>query len=65
MNERDYKIGDQMQLNEFDMTTGRYTGRSALVDILYITDNITPCAMSSTVLKKGFGILSIKLAGAQ
>lgn len=60
MNERDYKIGDQILLQEFDHTTGRYTGDELLVEITYITDNMTPCAFSSAVLQKGFGILSIK-----
>lgn len=61
MTERDYKVGDQMKLREFDMSTGQYTGRWALVRITYITDKQVPCAFSSAVLDRDFGILSIKL----
>lgn len=61
MRERDYEVGDQMILQEFDMAKGQYTGRWARVEITYITDRMTPCALSSTVLDKDFGILSIKL----
>lgn len=61
MRERDYEVGDQMILQEFDMAKGEYTGRWARVEITYITDRMTPCAMSSTVLDRNHGILSIKL----
>jgi hypothetical protein len=61
MRERDYKKGDQMILREFDMSTGKYTNRWARVEITYITDKQVPCAFSSAVLDRDFGILSIKL----
>ena len=61
MTERDYKVGDQLHFQEFDQTTGRYTGREALFEITYITDNRTPCAMSSCALDKKYGVLSIRL----
>lgn len=61
MRERDYKVGDLLILNEFDMTTGNYTGRKAEVEITYITDKMTPCAFSSSVLDRSFGILSVDL----
>jgi Domain of unknown function (DUF3850) len=60
MTERDYKVGDHMHFQEFDQTTGKYTGREALFQITYITDNRTPCAMSSCALEKKYGVLSIK-----
>ena len=61
MTERDYKVGDYMRFQEFDQTTGKYTGREALFEITYITDRTTPCAMSSCALDKKYGVLSIKL----
>ena len=61
MTERDYKVGDTMGLRRYDMGKGEYTGEKATVLITYITDNKTPCAFSSAVLDKKFGILSVKL----
>ena len=60
MTERDYKVGDTMTLRRFDQTNGTYTGEQVKVEITYITDNKTPCAFSSAILDKRFGILSIK-----
>jgi hypothetical protein len=60
MTERDYKVGDIMLLEEFDPSTGEYTGRTALYRITYITDKNTPCAFSSAVLDRDFGILSLE-----
>ena len=60
MTERDYKVGDILVLEEFDYTTGQYTGDSVDMEITYITDRLTPCAFSSAVLKPGYGVLSIK-----
>lgn len=59
--DRDYKVGDMMKLREFDPTTGMYTGRWAVFQITYITDNVTPCAMSSSSLDRNFAILSVEL----
>jgi len=64
MSERDYKVGDHMVLREFDMTNGTYTGREMSVEITYITDNMTPCALSSHCLAKPYGILSVKIIKA-
>jgi len=60
MTERDYKVGDYMHFREFDQVAGKYTGREALFLITYLTDNRTPCAMSSCALDKRYGVLSIK-----
>lgn len=60
MRERNYKVGDLMTLQEFNFMTGEYTGREQLVMITYITDKNTPCAFSSSVLDRNFGILSIE-----
>lgn len=63
MTDRDYKVGDTMTLQEFDNTTGKYTGFEQDVKITYITDKQTPCAFSSAVLDRKFGILSLELVG--
>jgi len=57
--DRDYAIGDRMLLREFDPRTGQYTGRAAIAKITYITDNVTPCAMSSSALDNSFAVLSV------
>ena len=59
MRDRPYKIGDRMLLREFDPRTGKYTGREGVALITYITNNETPCAMSSSVLARDFAILSV------
>lgn len=60
MRDRDYKVGDFLLLNEFDPATGKYTGDKLLVEITYITNTTTPCAMSSACLDKNFCVLSVK-----
>ena len=57
--DREYKVGDKMLLREFDPRTGQYSGRAAIGTITYITDNVTPCAMSSAALDRDFAILSL------
>jgi hypothetical protein len=59
--DRDYAIGDRMLLREFDPRNGQYTGRAAIATISYITDNVTPCAMSSSALDKALAILSVNV----
>jgi len=60
MRDRDYKVGDTLVLCEFDQATGKYTGEELAREITYITDRQVPCAFSSAVLDRDFGILSIK-----
>ena len=38
-NDRDFKIGDYLALNEYDPEKGCYTGRAILEKILYILDD--------------------------
>lgn len=57
--DRDYCVGDRMLLREFDPRTGEYSGREAVAYITYITDNVTPCAMSSNALSRDHAILSV------
>ena len=62
LDERDYKVGDTMTLQEWDPATGEYTGHEVDVEITHIISNRhNPCAMSSTALQKNIGVLSIKL----
>lgn len=58
--DRDFKIGDQMLLEEFDPFGGGYTGNKLLVEITHIISNETPCALSSAVLDNDYCVLSIK-----
>jgi hypothetical protein len=59
LDERDYKVGDTLVLQEFDQTEGAYTGREQAFKITYITSRNTPCAMSCACLNRDFCILSI------
>jgi hypothetical protein len=61
MKDREYKVGDLLNLQEFDPFKGEYTGREQLVEITYITNTVTPCALSSAMLDDHACILSIKL----
>lgn len=60
LDERDYKVGDCLMLQEFDQVKGAYTGREHLFKITYITSHNTPCAFSSGALRRGIGVLSIE-----
>lgn len=59
--DREYAIGDRLLLREYSPRTGQYSGREALAEITFITDNRTPCALSSNALAADHAILSIKL----
>ena len=61
INDRNYKVGDILILEEYDIEAGEYTGNSTKVQVTYITSNQFPCAFSSAVLPKDYAILSIKL----
>ncbi|PFJ21942.1 RNA-binding protein [Bacillus anthracis] len=37
-NDRDFHVGDTINLNEWDNERKEYTGRSVAIEILYITD---------------------------
>lgn len=64
LNDRDFQVGDQLVLEEYDNINGRYTGERAQTIITYITNKRVPCAFSSAVLPADYCILSIKLIGA-
>ncbi len=60
-NDRNYHVGDILDLQEYDEKTQKYTGRSAKAEITYMTSAENPCAMSDVGLKEGFVILSVKM----
>jgi len=59
--DRNFEVGDLIQLREFEPDAERFTGRSQLVRITYITSADYPCALSQGALAEGHCILSIEL----
>lgn len=59
--DRNFRVGDTMLLEEFDPAIQRYTGRKTRVRITYITSPGSPCALSEGALHPDFCILSIAL----
>lgn len=51
-NDRDFKVGDFVALNEFDNKSG-YTGESALFEITYVMTD-------TEYVKEGFAVLGIR-----
>jgi hypothetical protein len=58
--DRDFRVGDLLRLEEFDPQTNRYSGRELTAKITYITSAALPCALSEEALHPDFCILSIK-----
>jgi hypothetical protein len=56
--DRDWKVGDQVTLREFDPIKGEYTGDEVVRIITFITNEQFPCAYSSHALDRGYVILS-------
>ena len=52
--DRDFNLYDILVLNEYDVFTGSYTGRSVSVRVVYLLDNPSFC-------KEGYVILGIRL----
>ena len=59
--DRDYKVGDVLHLQEFDPRSGKYTGDKCDVEITFITNSQFPCAYSSAALDRDYSILSLKV----
>jgi hypothetical protein len=59
-NDRNFRVGDLLRLQEFDPKTNRYSGRELKVKITYITSADYPCALSENALHPDFCILSIR-----
>lgn len=58
--DRNFMVGDILILQEYDPFKGRYSGRELRMEVSYITGRDTPCAFSSSVLQKGYVILSLR-----
>lgn len=59
--DRNFFVGQVLELEEYDNVHGRYTGDRIQVEVTYITSNETPCAFSSAVLDRDYAILSLKV----
>lgn len=57
--DRDFQVGDQLLLREFEPVSQRYTGREQVVTVTYITSAQRRCALSDEALHADFCILSI------
>lgn len=53
-NDRDFRVGDYLALNEYDRATQTYTGRSELVQVIYMLNpnDVMMC-------QAGFAVMSI------
>lgn len=60
--DRSYQVGDFLVLQDFHPFGGGYSGREFVMEVSYITGRETPCAFSSSVLAKGYVILSLRPA---
>ena len=59
VDDRDFQVGDQLRLREFDPNLADYTGREQFVVVTYLTSADKPCALSGEALGRDYGILSI------
>lgn len=59
--DREFNVGDILELVEHDLSTRELTGRSVRVRITYITSEEEPCALSAEALAPGFCLLSVVL----
>jgi len=59
--DRNFKVGDTLVLEEYDPEREAFTGRSLMVEVTYITSANLPCALSKDALHPSFCILSIGL----
>ncbi len=59
-NDRNYKVGDYLQLQRWDPIQEIHTGEVQMMKITSITSADIPCAESAGALHKEFCILSIK-----
>jgi len=64
-NDRNFKVGDWMKLQEFDPELSEYTGQRLTAEITSLTSFAQPCAVSGEALNADFCILSIRLVRAK
>ncbi|WP_440710673.1 DUF3850 domain-containing protein [Herbiconiux sp. YIM B11900] len=60
-NDRNFVVGDLLQLREYDPVTSRYTGAECVFEVRSITSAEFPCAVSAQGLADGFCIMSVSL----
>lgn len=60
-NDRDFRVGDYLALNELDDTREGYTGRSVLLEITYILNDERLCKPEYVII--GFKIENIFRGG--
>jgi len=60
-NDRDYKVGDIVELEEFRPHVGTYTGRKQKIEITYLIDGSDNVGMDG--LRRGFCIFSFRKIG--
>ena len=61
--DRDFRVGDELLLREYDPATESYTGRLQRLEVTYVTSALQPCALSGLALRPDFCILSIAPVG--
>lgn len=59
--DRAFAVGDRLLLQEFDPRMERYSGRTCLVEVTYITSADVPCAYFDAALNPQYCILSIRI----
>jgi len=60
-NDRNYQVGDYVNLLEYDPKAKKYTGRNCIVEITSMTSIEEPCAVSDEALHHEFCIFSVRL----
>jgi hypothetical protein len=61
LNDRGFKVGDYLELHEFNDGIGQYTGAVLTVLVTHMTAESQPCAVSDVALHPAYCILSIRL----
>lgn len=59
--DRNFRVGDILALEEYDPKHERYTGRILMAEVTYITSANLPCALSKDALHPDYCILSISV----
>ena len=59
-NDRGYKVGDMLLLQEWDPETEAYSGREMKIEVTYITSSEMTCAVSDQALHQDYVILSVR-----
>ena len=63
-NDRGFKVGDFLELREYDEMREAFTGRSCIAEVTSITSKEEPCAVSELGLNPDFCILSISVVSS-